>query len=237
MTRFFVELRNFWRLAAGLVLLAATAGCEMRGGPIPYDPPNFVAPPSAQDRPFALPVVLVPGDVVSVRVYRVDALSGDQTVDESGRIKMPLVGPLPAAGKTVDGLQTEIAHALGDKYLTNPDVQVTLKTRQPLAVTVDGAVGQPGVYQIAGQTNLIQAVAMARGTIEGANTRRVVVFRNVQGQRMAASFDFKSIRRGESPNPVIYPEDIVVVDGSSITATWKQVLQTLPLVAFFRPFG
>lgn len=232
-----IGFRQSGRVALIVASVLSLAGCEMRGGHVPYDPPGFVAPASVGPTVAATATVLVPGDVLTVHVYRVDALSGDVTVDETGRIKMPLVGALPAAGETADRVQDTITHALGDRYLTNPDVQVTLKSRQSLSVSVDGAVTQPGIYQLGGPTTLIQAVAMARGTIEGANTRRVVVFRTIDGKRMAASFDLKAIRRGESPNPAIYPDDIVVVDGSTLTATWKQLLQSLPLIALFRPFG
>jgi polysaccharide export outer membrane protein len=83
---------------------------------------------------------------------------------------------------------------------------------------------------------LIQAVALARGTREDANARRIAVFRTIGGQRQAAAFDLTAIRRGEAPDPRIYPGDIVVVDGSAIKELQKQVLQSLPLVSIFRPF-
>jgi polysaccharide biosynthesis/export protein len=83
---------------------------------------------------------------------------------------------------------------------------------------------------------LIQAVAMAKGTTEDANARRVAVFRTISGQRQAAAFDLTSIRRGQSPDPQIFPGDIVVVDGSSIKAAQKQILQSFPLLSIFRPF-
>jgi polysaccharide export outer membrane protein len=181
--------------------------------------------------------VLAPGDVLSIKVYRVDDLSGDQAIDPAGRIKLPLIGTVQAAGKTTDQLGAEIAQGLGARYLQSPDVQVLLKTPMLRTVTVDGSVTQPGLYPLATQTTLIQTIAMARGTTEGANPRRIVVFRTIQGQRMAASFDLETIREGKMADPAIYPDDIVVVDGSSLTATWKLILQSLPIVALFRPFG
>ena len=87
-----------------------------------------------------------------------------------------------------------------------------------------------------GPITLIQAVAMAKGTTEDANPRRVAVFRTIGGTRQAAAFDLTAIRRGESPDPQIYPGDIVVVDGSAIKAFQKQIFQTVPLLSIFRPF-
>jgi len=103
-------------------------------------------------------------------------------------------------------------------------------------VTVDGAVRESGSFPAAGPLSLIQTVAMAKGTTEDANPRRVAVFRVIGGQRQAAAFDLTAIRRGEAKDPQIYPGDIVVVDGSSIKSTQKQVLQSIPLLALFGPF-
>ena len=83
---------------------------------------------------------------------------------------------------------------------------------------------------------LIQAIALARGTREDSNPRRVAVFRTVGGQRQAAAFDLTDIRRGQAPDPRIYPGDIVVVDGSSIKEIQKQIFQTVPLLGMFRPW-
>jgi polysaccharide export outer membrane protein len=78
---------------------------------------------------------------------------------------------------------------------------------------------------------------MAKGTTEDANARRVAVFRTISGQRQAAAFDLTAIRRGEATDPQIYPGDIVVVDGSSVKAREKQILQSIPLLALFGPLG
>ena len=92
-----------------------------------------------------------------------------------------------------------------------------------------------GSFPVGGPISLIQAVALAKGTTEDANARRVAVFRTIGGQRQAAAFDLTSIRRGQAPDPEIYPGDIVVVDGSSVKAAQKQILQTIPLLAIFGP--
>jgi polysaccharide export outer membrane protein len=220
-----------------IAAVALLCGCVGRGGSIPYDPPGFVAPDPLAGRIPTLPAVLSPGDVVMVRVYRVDSLSGEQTVDSAGRIKVPLIGVIRAAGRTTDDVEVEIARELGARYLASPQVQVTLKSPMQRMITVDGTVQQPGLYAVPAETSLMQAIAMAHGTADGANIHRVVVFRTIKGQRMAATFDLGDIRKEKSPDPTIYPDDIVVVDGSSLTSTWKLVLQSLPFIALFRPFG
>lgn len=228
------------RIALGVlaVLMAVLASaCSTRGGDIPYAPAGFVAPDPLAGKLPKLPTLLGPGDVIEVKVYRVEDLSGEQLIDEAGRVKVPLIGAVTAVGKTTEQLGADIASALGARYLQNPDVQVLLKTPATRTVTVDGSVVQPGIYPVAGEISLLQAVAMARGPSPTANSRRVAVFRVVNGQRMAAAFDLKSIRDGEMADPVIYPDDIVVIDGSAISETWSLLVQALPIAALFQPFN
>jgi polysaccharide export outer membrane protein len=149
---------------------------------------------------------------------------------------MPLVGEVDAVNLTTAQLDERITGLLSQKYFEHPDVSVAIKESTAHVVTVDGAVTQAGQYPIAGPVTLIQAVALARGTTQDANARRVAVFRMIGGQRQAAAFDLTGIRRGEAQDPQIYPGDIVVVDGSKIKEAQKQIFQSVPLLSIFRPF-
>jgi polysaccharide export outer membrane protein len=80
---------------------------------------------------------------------------------------------------------------------------------------------------------LIQAVALAKGTTEDANARRVAIFRTIGGQRQAAAFDLAAIRHGEAPDPQVYPGDIIVVDGSGVKAAFKRIIQAIPALGTF----
>ncbi len=82
----------------------------------------------------------------------------------------------------------------------------------------------------------MQAVALAGGVTEDANARRIAVFRTIGGQRQAAAFDLVGIRRGEVTDPKIYPGDIIVVDGNSVKAAYRQLLNSFPMLSIFRPF-
>ncbi|MDB5670720.1 MAG: polysaccharide export protein, partial [Alphaproteobacteria bacterium] len=103
-------------------------------------------------------------------------------------------------------------------------------------VTIDGAVNGPGTFPVMRPVSLMQAIALARGTSETANPRRIAIFRQIQGQRMAAAFDLTSIRRGEAEDPKVFPGDIIVVDGSGVKSAQRQILNSLPLVSVFTPF-
>lgn len=223
-------------LLALLVGAAALSGCAGRGGSVPYAPANF-------DRPDVEGVVasaeeqrIAPLDKLTINVFQVDSLSGEFQVDTAGAITFPLIGSVQAQGKTAPELGALIGQKLGQRYLQSPNVQVSIKDRADATVTVDGSVRQPGVYPVKGSLTLMRAVALARGTAEDANPSRVVVFRTVKGQRMAAAFDLKAIRRAEAEDPVIYGNDLVVVDGSRARAIFRDVMTSFPLLSIFRPF-
>ena len=217
------------------VLAAVLAGCAARSN-IPYDSAGFRAP----DPVAALEVTqlyrLGPGDVVGVQVYRAADISGDRKVDDSGAIDIPLIGQVHALGSTTTELARTIEQRLGQAYYQNPQVSVTLKDALGRRATIDGSVRQPGVYPIDASTTLMRAVALAQGTTEDANTRRVVVFRTIERQRTAAAFDLQAIRAGGAPDPAIYGSDIIIVDGNGTRRLLRDLIQTIPLIARFRPF-
>ena len=220
--------------SVAMVLLGACA--DTRGGSIPYDKPLAV-PDTPTFATLGSDYKIAPMDKLGIKVFKMDDLSGEYDVDLAGNISMPLIGEVEAANLTTAQLDDQLTQKLGAKYLEHPDVSVAIKSSTAHVVTVDGAVKEGGSFAVAGPISLIQAVAMAKGTDENANPRRVAVFRTIGGQRQAAAFDLTSIRRGESPDPKIYPGDIIVVDGGSVKSKTKQILQAIPLLAIFGPLG
>jgi polysaccharide export outer membrane protein len=222
-------------LAAAAVLSFALGACaDKAGGPIAYAP--LAAPDAPTVETLGSDYRIAPLDTVSVKVFKADELSGDYQVDLTGHISMPLIGEIDAANLTTEQLDQKLTDALGQKYFEHPDVSVGLKASTARAVTVDGAVTKAGSFPVLGRTTLMQAVALAGGTTEDANTHRIAIFRTVGGQRQAAAFDLAAIRHGQSPDPQVYAGDIVVVDGSSIKQGFKRIMQSFPLLSVFRPF-
>lgn len=220
-------------VAAGLLVSACQ---DKRGGPIPYEPASFGNPDALSTVALDADYKIAPLDKLSVRVFRMADLTGEYDVDLAGNISMPLIGEIRAVDMTTAQLDTELTRKLGEKYLENPDVSVGIKSSTSRVVTVDGAVQRAGAYPAVGNVSLMQAVALAGGTTEDANTRRVAVFRQIGGRRQAAAFDLASIRRGEMDDPRVFAGDIVIVDGSSVKTRTKQILNSLPLLNIFRPF-
>jgi polysaccharide export outer membrane protein len=226
------------RLFASMCLMGTLflTGCaDTRGGSIPYDKP-LAAPDETKFDTLETNYKIAPMDKLAIKVFKMEDLSGDYDVDLAGNISLPLIGQLQAANLTTAQLDDQLTQKLGAKYLEHPEVSVAIKSSTAHVVTIDGAVREGGSFPVGGPISLIQAVAMAKGTSEDANARRVAVFRTISGRRQAAAFDLTSIRRGEAPDPQIYPGDIVVVDGSSIKAAQKQIFQSFPLLSIFRPF-
>lgn len=194
------------------------------------------------DAPTAPPTVegyrIGPLDRISIDVYQVKDLTlEDVQVDAGGQVLLPLIGSVAAAGKTAPELSAEIADRLRGRYLQSPQVAVRVSEILSQRVTVDGSVMQPGVYPLTGPTTLIQAVSLAKGPdVKYANLSRVVVFRNLSGERSVAVFDLKRIRKGQAPDPEILGNDIVVVDGSQLKGAWREIIGSLPGLAIFRPF-
>jgi polysaccharide biosynthesis/export protein len=236
-SRAFIGARTLRTPVLCALVLVGSACASSRGGPIAYDTAGtFQAPDAPKLATLETGYKIAPMDTVSVQVFRMKDLSGDYQVDLTGNISLPLIGEVRAANLTTAELDQQLTAKFGQKYLENPDVSVGLKESAKRAVTVDGAVKQAGAFPTSGPMTLMQAVALAGGASEDANIRRVAVFRTIGGQRQAAAFDLQDIRRGQMQDPTIYPGDVVVVDGSSVKALYKQILGALPGLSLFRPF-
>lgn len=226
---------------AGLVLavISATAcaspGVASGGAP---SQPTFQSAGGLSQQAATQDYRIGPLDKLNITVFQVKDLTLEEVqVDGSGRVFLPLIGSVVAAGKTTQELSAEIADRLRGQYLQSPQVAVWVAEAISQKVTVDGSVVEPGVYAMSGPTTLLQAVAMAKGPDPRyANLNRVAVFRTINGQRNAAVFDLKAIRAGKAPDPVILGNDVVVVEGSTAKGVFREILAALPGLAIFRPY-
>lgn len=176
-----------------------------------------------------------PMDTLDVSVYQAPDVSRVVQVDAAGQIGMPIIGAVPVAGKTVNEIRDELTVRLKAKYLRSPEVTVSVKEFASQKVTVDGSVGQPGVYPLIGKTTLVQSIAMARGVNREANQKKVAIFRMVNNQRMVAVYDLDQIRTGKLADPQIYANDVVFVDRSGAKTLWRDVISAVPLIGTFVP--
>ncbi|CAI8405145.1 MAG: Uncharacterised protein [Hyphomonas sp. TMED17] len=192
-----------------------------------------LAPPDSTSRAVTAETEVAPLDIVNIRVFGVTDLSGDYQVGPDGKIKVPLIGSVQASGLSVIELALQLETILGDTYLIDPDVTISVDRRNSAQeITVEGSVNRPGIYPVRGDITLLQAVALGGGPSDTANPNKVVIFRQINGERRAAGFDLEAIRRGESDDPVIYGNDIIVVDGDEARETYGDLLRSVPLLLF-----
>ena len=174
-----------------------------------------------------------PMDKLRIQVFQVETLSFDEIqVDVAGNLQMPLVGNVRVAGLSPAEFSRDLEQRLS-RYLQQPRVSVAVIQAASQKVTVDGAVMDPGVFELRGDSSLSQAIAMAKGVKPTANLRHVAVFRMVDGQRMAAVFDLAEIRSGRMDDPRILGGDVVVVDTSRTSEMFTTLLALLPSLAMF----
>lgn len=178
---------------------------------------------------------LSPLDILEISVFQVPDLTKTVEVNAGGEIALPLIGTVHAGGKTTTELEQEIAAKLAKDYLQSPQVSVFVSEYRSQKVTVEGAVNQPGVYQIPGQASLLQVLAMAKGIDRVGNDNSVMIFRNVDGQRMAAAFDVDKIRKGENDDPQVLAGDTVVVGESQGAVAWRNIRESAGIASVFRP--
>lgn len=216
--------------------ILATACADKRGGPIPYNVSDFGAPDKPQPLTLAEDYRIAPLDTLTIKIFKMPDLSGDYEVDLTGQLALPLIGSVKAADLTTAQLDERLTEQFGVKYLNNPDVTVGVKSSTRAIITVDGSVSKSGAVPAGSSMTLMQAIAQAGGVDENANPRRVAIFRQIGGERQAAAFDLTAIRRGEAPDPRVYPGDIVIVDGSKTKAFQRQILNSLPILSIFKPF-
>ena len=191
-------------------------------------PPDGIPAGSNRARPY----LIGPFDTLTIDVYGIEELSRREVrADAAGRISFPLVGTIDAAGKTTEEVASEITEQLRRRYIRNPQVTVNLKETVSRVITVDGEVREPGLYPVIGRMTLMRAVATAKGLGDLARPETVVIFRTVNGQRMAALYNLRAIRQGVYDDPDVYADDVVIVGDSQARRLFRDVLQVVPLLS------
>ena len=219
-------VRVFMGLASGVLVCACATGSDRgrsQASELPVPGPMESVAPRPDYR-------IGPNDLLNVVVFQVADLERDVRVDNAGQITLPLIGSVDAAGTTPKELQMRIEADYRSRFLQNPQVSVFVKEFASRRVTVEGAVANPGIFPIASQLSLLQAIALAKGPTNVANERDVFVFRTVAGQRHFARFDLNAIRDGSAADPEILGEDIVVLDESSGKAWLRRFIELTPLI-------
>lgn len=164
---------------------------------------GFGSPALAQDQP-ATPSAGVTqppdfkigiGDALSVMVWREPEASADAVVRPDGKISLPLIGEIQAAGMSTEQLNTEITSKLQNgQILANPTVTVVVTQINSLKVFISGEVNAPGAYPLLQPTTIVQLIGLANGFTTYADKGEVIVIRQPVNpgdppQRIRVNFD------------------------------------------------
>jgi len=151
-----------------------------------------------------------PEDVLNIYVYREESLSKTVPVRIDGKISLPLVDEVQAAGLTPPQLQDLLVQRLKE-FIDNPVVTVIVLESNSFKVYVSGEVRNPGVHRIRSETTLLQIIPMAGGFTEWASTKKILVIRNENGKERRITVNYKDMVSGKIPGFVLKPGDTIIV--------------------------
>jgi polysaccharide export outer membrane protein len=149
-------------------------------------------------------VTLSAGDTIKITFTGAPELNQTQKIRADGKVGLPLVGEIKAAGKTLPGLQNELI-GLYKSQLRNSDVLVTLESGIQ-QVVVSGAVGKPGKLTFDRPTTVFQAIMEAGGAGMYGNLKKVRLVRISNGQQQSQVMDLTGTLKGK-PSQVVYVKD------------------------------
>ncbi len=229
------------RLVCTLVYLgcAATALAQIapKGGtlapPPPSAPPRAAMPlpapaPAPAAAPAPAPVAsalarearivsdardyrIGPEDVLDISVWKNPELSRTVPVRPDGKVSLPLVNDIQAAGLTPSALRQELTRRLSE-FVPSPEVAVIVREVHSAKVAVIGAVRTPGRYEVNSPATVLELIALAQGFTEFAARDRIVVLRQSGGIQKRIPFNYRRVADGtEQDNFFVQPGDIIVI--------------------------
>lgn len=204
-------------LSLASIPVVHAVNAEQSPPPAPARPaaPATTPAPQPGTAPQATPpsdYTIGPEDVLGVVFWREPDMSGDVTVRPDGRITIPVIGEMVAAGKRPEELQAQIVTA-ARKYISDVNVVVVVRTINSRKIFVTGRVTTPGTYPLMGPLTVIQAIALAGGLTEYADPKGITILRTQGGKSETIPFNYQDISRGRNldQNIQLKPGDTIVV--------------------------
>jgi polysaccharide export outer membrane protein len=151
-------------------------------------------------------------DVLTVVFWREKDMSGDVAVRPDGRITLPLVNEIQAAGLTPEQLRVSITEA-ANKYLEAPTVSVIVKQINSRKVFITGQVAKQGVFPLTSPTTVVQLITMAGGLLEYADDENITIVRTENGRAVSFRFNYDEVKRRKNlqQNIELKPGDQIIV--------------------------
>jgi polysaccharide export outer membrane protein len=173
-------------------------------------PENKVAPGPSAPAAAVDPKAYVIGaeDVISIRVWREPENSGTFNVRPDGKVSVPLLGEIQAAGLTPEQLSANISTGL-QKVMVHPEVTVGVEKVNSKKYFIQGEVNRPGSYSLVIDTTVLEALVNAGGFREFANTKKIVILRGSERLK----FNYHEVTKGKKmeQNILVRPGDQIIV--------------------------
>jgi len=165
-------------------------------------------------KPQAAVFVIGNDDVLAINVWKEPDVSRPAIpLRSDGKISLPLVGEVQAAGRTPLQLEQEIASKL-QNYISQPEVTVMVQQINSQKFNVLGQVAHPGAFVITNSPTVLDAIALAGGFRDFAKQKSIYILRqNADGTQTRIPFNYKEVLKGTNPaqNIRIQPRDTIVV--------------------------
>jgi len=188
-------------------LAAATAGAAAGGG-------AGAAVPVANNDPRvegAAPFQIGPEDILDISVWKNPELSRTVPVRPDGKVSLPLVNDIQAAGLTPATLREQVTERLAE-FIPAPEVSVMVREVHSRKVAVVGAVKTPGRFELKSPMTVLEVIALAQGFTDFASRDRIVVLRQTGTATTRVPFNYRKIAEGvDQENFFVKPGDVVVV--------------------------
>jgi polysaccharide export outer membrane protein len=151
-------------------------------------------------------------DVLSIVFWRDKDMSADVVVRPDGKISLPLLNDVDAAGLTPEQLRAKLTEA-ASKFVTEPNATVVVKEIKSRKVFITGNVAKPGPYPLNGDMTVLQLVAVSGGLLEYADAKNILVMRNENGRQESYKFNYNDVTHQKhlEQNIPLKPGDTVVV--------------------------
>lgn len=202
-------MKNFAVFMGCLFLIGAVPSC-------PQETQRSVAlnPPATKTEaaPGQSDYKIGPQDVVRIDVWKEPDISRTIPVRPDGKISLPLLNDVQAAGLTAMELAASVRKGLV-KYMTSPQVTVTVMEINSRRIYVTGEVTRPGVQALLPGLTVLQALTSAGGFTQFAKTKSIYVLRTEDGKQVKHPFRYKDVVNGKKPddNILLQPGDTIVV--------------------------
>jgi polysaccharide biosynthesis/export protein len=161
--------------------------------------------------PLSTDYVIGPEDMLMITVWKNDALSRTLPVRPDGKISLPLLYDVQAAGLTAMQLRDKLASAFGE-FMPNPEVAVSVMEVKSYRVSVLGEVQKPGVLQLKADTTVLEAIALAGGFRDFASPGKITILRkDSNGATQKIRFNYNRVVKDGENNVTLKSGDVVLV--------------------------